>query len=421
MLKKAELLAPAGDLIKLKYAIKFGADAVYAGLPSYSLRVKENKFKYKDLIEGIKFIKENNRKIYLTANIYPRKNFNERKFLEIIGDLYSKEIDALIMSDPGLIKLILDNYDISIHLSVQANATNYLAVKFWKDLGVKRVILPRELTLDEIKHISEKVEDIELEFFVHGSICMAYSGRCLISAYLNRRHANLGQCANCCRWKYKIWLEEEKREGQLMLVEEDKEGTYFFNSRDFCLIKRIPDLLNAGVSSFKIEGRNKTEYYISITTAVYRKAINDLKEGKIPNWNELIKELETAPHRPWLMNFMDEPSDPWLQCYNYSTSIQTHIYLAHLVEGEKKDETLFKALIKNKISKGDVVEVVREDSKFKVKINRILRVIKDKYGKEIALKEVNEISGGLEAYLEIEPLDKKNKIKGYELIRKKKN
>jgi len=420
-LEKLELLLPAGDLVKLKYAFKFGADAVYIGLPYYSLRIKENKFNFQKLIEGIKYAKKIDKKIYITANIYPRKGFNEKNFLNVVDEIYSQGADALIMSDPGLINLVKENFDIPIHLSVQANATNYLAVKFWKKFGVSRVILPRELILEEINFISDKVPDIELEFFVHGSICMAYSGRCLISAYLNKRHANLGQCTNSCRWKYRVWLEEEKRKGQLMLVEEDEKGTYFFNSRDYCLIERLPDLINAGIVSFKVEGRNKSEYYVAIVAKAYRKALDLLKKGEEPNWKELIKELESAPHRPWLTNFMNEPDSPWLQAYDYSTTIQTHTYLAHLIEGKTKiiDGSLFfKANIKNKIVKGQIIEVVKTNKISKAKIEEIFRVVYENENKERLIKE-ESISGGQEGYLLIKPLENEV-LEGYELLRIKK-
>ena len=424
-LEELELLLPAGDLIKLKYAFKFGANAVYAGLPYYSLRIKENKFKYNSLLKAIDYTKKLGKKIYVTVNIYPRGNFNESHFLSVIDEVYSKGADALIMSDPGLIDLVRENFDIPIHLSVQANATNYLAVKFWKKMGLTRVILPRELILEEIKTIHEKVPDIELEFFVHGSICMAYSGRCLISAYMSKRLANLGQCNNACRWNYRVFLEEKERPGQLYYIEEDEFGTYFFNSRDYNLIMRIPELVDAGIISFKVEGRNKTEYYVAVVAKVYRKIIDKIKRGEEiteKEWIEALKELEKAPHRPWLTTFMNERAAPWLQDYNYTSSIQTYWFLGRLF-GKYKDYYLLD--VRHKIKTGDEVEIFSHEIKKGeieeiIKINKAEKLALDDFGMlidneenkrilELALKDKDKresIGGGAKVLIKIKSEDK---------------
>jgi putative protease len=431
-LENLELLLPAGDLTKLFYAFKFGADAVYAGLPYYSLRIKENRFNYEKLLKAIDYTKKLDKKIYITVNIYPRGNFNEQHFLSVIDEIYSKGADALIMSDIGLINLVHENFDIPIHLSVQANATNYLAVKAWKKLGITRVILPRELILEEIKNIREKVPDIELEYFVHGSICIAYSGRCLISAYMSKRLANLGQCNNACRWKYRVYLEEENRPGQLYYIEEDDFGTYFFNSRDYNLLLRLPELIEAGIISFKVEGRNKTEYYVGQVAKAYREALDKIKNKEEPDWEKLMKELDKAPHRPWLTTFMNEKTAPWLQDYNYTTSVQTHWYLGRIIG---KFENYFVFEIKHRVQKNDEVEIINEKE---TKIDIVEEIIKIKEKPELddfgflkeseknkrllnqALRDFDErnvLGGG--AYALIKFKNNLN-LKGYEFVIKKK-
>jgi len=432
-LEGLELLLPAGDLKKLFYAFKFGADAVYAGLPYYSLRIKENKFNYNSLLKAIDYTKKLEKKIYITVNIYPRGNFNEKHFLRIIDEVYSKGADALIMSDIGLISLVNENFDIPVHLSVQANATNYLAVRAWKKLGITRIILPRELILEEIKIIREKVPDVELEFFVHGSICFAYSGRCLISAYMSKRLANLGQCNNACRWKYRVYLEEENRPGQLYYIEEDDFGTYFFNSRDYNLLLRLPELIEAGIISFKVEGRNKTEFYVGQVAKVYREALDKIKNKEEPDWERLMKELNKAPHRPWLTTFMNEKESPWLQDYNYTTSVQSHWYLGRII-GSFNNYFVFE--VKHKIKRGDKVEIINEKSIKEDFVKEIIKIKgrpeldefaflkdneKNKKLMELSLREKDlreSIGGG--AYVLIK-LEKSKELKGFEFVIKEKD
>ena len=332
MAKKIELLAPAGSLEKLKYAIHYGADAVYAGIPDFSMRYRVNKFSEKTLAEGIEYAHKFGKKFYVTVNIYPRnKHFagieKHLKFLRKISAFGGKP-DGIIISDPGVIVLAKKYLPkIPIHLSTQANAANWQAVKFWYELGVKRVVLAREVTLKEIKEIREKVPKIELEYFVHGAMCMSYSGRCILSKWMTGRSANLGDCAQPCRWRYRainnqqlttnnqqpktllMSVEDEKGEFEIDL-EEDANGTYFFNSKDLNLLNYLDELRKAGVDSFKIEGRNKSVYYLATVAKAYRKVIDALgnEVSKLNAIKDGQKELNNLIHRGYTTGFLfDQP------------------------------------------------------------------------------------------------------------------
>lgn len=290
MSKKLELLFPAGNLEKLKYAIAYGADAVYAGVPMFSLRARENQFTWEDLAEAVEYCHSRGKKIYFTANIYAH-NMKIKPFMASFAKMQAMKPDAYIMSDPGLIDLVRTAYpEAEIHLSVQANNTNWAQVKFWKKMGITRVILSRELSLKEVQEIHRECPDVEIEFFVHGAICMAYSGRCLLSNYFSHRDPNQGTCSHSCRWEYKVfkrdvsdedlydstgrpeeyiplkgefYLEERERPGEIMAIDEDEYGTYIMNSRDICLLSYMQELADAGVVSFKVEGRSKTLNYLA--------------------------------------------------------------------------------------------------------------------------------------------------------------
>jgi U32 family peptidase len=273
-----ELLAPAGSLEKSKYALDFGADAIYAGLPDFSLRARINKFDEKQIIEAIKYAHSKNKKIYITTNIFAHNRHLNilQKHLRIFK---SNLPDAFVVSDVGVIEIIKKVLPKAIiHLSTQANTTNWQSAKFWHKQGVKRIVLARELSIDEIKEIHKKVPKMELEYFVHGAMCMAYSGRCLLSSWQVGRSSNLGDCAQNCRWKYK--LVEEKRPNEYIPVEEDLNGTYLLNSKDLCLIEYLNDLKNVGITSFKIEGRAKSVYYLSQVVKAYRAAVDIISNGK---------------------------------------------------------------------------------------------------------------------------------------------
>ena len=318
--KSPELLAPAGSLAMMKNAFAFGADAVYAGQPRYSLRVRNNEFGNLETLGGaIAEAHAAGKQFFVVSNVLPH-NAKVRSYLADMAPVVALKPDALIMADPGLIDLVRETWpDMPVHLSVQANTVNFAAVRFWKKLGVSRIILSRELSLDEVAEIRQECPDIELEVFVHGALCIAYSGRCLLSGYFNHRDSNQGTCTNSCRWDYKVkpgtenaagdvqinahssspaskvWLlEEQERPGELMPIEEDEHGPYIMNSKDLRAIEHVQRLVEIGVDSLKIEGRTKSPYYVARTAQVYRQAIDDAVAGR-PLDPKLLGELEAWP------------------------------------------------------------------------------------------------------------------------------
>lgn len=331
MTKKLELLMPAGNLDKLKYAIAYGADAVYAGVPMFSLRARENQFTWETLSEAVEYCHSRGKKIYFTANIYAH-NVKIGPFMKSFERMEALKPDAYIMSDPGLIYLVRKNFpDAEIHLSVQANNTNWAQVEFWKEIGIKRVILSRELSLREVKEIHGKCPDIEIEFFVHGAICMAYSGRCLLSNYFSHRDPNQGTCSHSCRWEYKVfkkdaspdelydstgrpedyqeltgefYLEERERPGEKLPIDEDEYGTYIMNSRDMCLLSYMQELADAGVVSFKVEGRSKTVNYIAGVGRAYRPALDAVEKNEEYDIMGLSEEVFAISNRGYTPGFL---------------------------------------------------------------------------------------------------------------------
>ncbi len=320
-----ELLAPAGDLEKMKIAFAFGADAVYFGLPDFSLRARINKFDSQAIEEAAKYCREKNKKFYMTFNIYAHNSHLEKlsKQLDFVKKI---KPDALIISDPGILNVVKREIpEMEIHLSTQANVTNFEAAQFWFEQGIRRVILAREVGLDEIREIKEKIPELELEYFVHGAMCMSYSGRCILSKWMTNRSANLGDCAQPCRWKYHIENQKTfERGGHLrvvddqnrfeMDVEEDQNGTYFFNSYDLNLIEHLEALVEAGVDSFKIEGRAKSVYYVAIATRAYRKVLDAIiEDGSKNEIKKIIREqkleLDKLSNRGYWTGFLlgDEP------------------------------------------------------------------------------------------------------------------
>ncbi len=292
---KPELLAPAGNLKKAKTALAFGADALYAGVPSFSLRSRINEFDVRRLERIIRYAHAMDRKVYVTVNIFAH-NRHLSKVAEHIKKIRESGADGVIVSDPGVLDIVKKNWPkANIHLSTQANCTNWQAARFWYRQGVKRIISARETTLEEVKEIRNKVPEVELEYFVHGAMCMAYSGRCFLSEYFRGRSANLGDCAHPCRWRYDL---VEKTSGGSLEIEEDGSGSFFLNSKDLCLIKHLKELKEAGIRSFKIEGRTKSVYYVATVVGAYRRAIDILfdKKIKIKDKNKetdfLYKELE---------------------------------------------------------------------------------------------------------------------------------
>ncbi len=305
---KIELLAPAGNMDKMKTALAHGADAVYAGIPDFSLRVRINDFDMEKIKEAKEYCHARGKKIYITINIFAH-NHHIDKLPSYVRKLKKIGVDALIISDPGIISVVKKVWpEAEIHLSTQANCTNWQAAKFWHDLGVKRVILGREATLDEIREIKKRVPKLDLEVFVHGAMCMSYSGRCFLSKYFVDRSGNLGDCVQPCRWKYntkttnkddeelngeRLFIAEERRGDQPLELVEEEHGSYILNSKDLCLLKYIKDLREAGVMSFKIEGRAKSAYYQAMVAGIYSRVVNNLDTITTREINKLYKELET--------------------------------------------------------------------------------------------------------------------------------
>ncbi len=361
---KFELLAPAGDLEKLKAAVVYGADAVYFGGEMFSLRAGAGNLTIEEMREGTAFAHERGAKCYLTVNIFAH-NEDVDELKAYLQRLKTVDIDAFIVSDPGVMELIWDAMpDAEIHLSTQANMTSYTTANFWRKMGVKRLVLARELTFKEIREIREKLpEDTELEAFVHGAMCISYSGRCLLSNFMIERDANRGQCAHPCRWKYS--LVEEKRPGEYYPVEEDERGTYILNSRDLCMIEHIPDIVDAGIMSAKIEGRMKSVFYVATIVHAYRRAIDayfdDPENYRVdPKWLEEVKKVS---HREFTTGFFY--NQPTNRDQNYQTSAYTREYSFVGVVREYDEKTGY-AIVeqRNKMVLGDEIEVFGPDIDF---------------------------------------------------------
>ena len=357
---KLELLAPAGDLEKLKIAVLYGADAVYIGGEAYGLRAKAKNFTKEKMAEGIAFAHERGKKVYVTANIYA----HNQDFVGMAD--YFKEVEALgadglLISDLGVFAVAREAVpNMEIHISTQANNTNFESAKMWYQLGARRVVVARELSLGEIKEIREKIpEDMDIEAFVHGAMCISYSGRCLLSNYMAGRDANKGACAHPCRWKYH--LVEESRPGEYMPIEENERGTYIYNSKDLCMITHIPDLIAAGIQSFKIEGRMKTPFYVGTVVKAYREAIDDylkdpaLYEKKLPYY---LEEISKASHRDYTTAFYYGKPDGDEQVYTNNSYIREYDFIG-MVESQWNEETgLAKVMQRNKFSVGEEIEVM---------------------------------------------------------------
>lgn len=384
-----ELLAPAGSPEKLKYAIHYGADAVYCGLPDFSMRRRINSFSEKSLAEAVKFVHKKGKKIYVTVNIYPHNKslapiVRHLKFLEKL------KVDAIILSDPGVLSLA-KRYasSIPIHLSTQANAINWQAVKFWAIQGVERVILAREVTLKEMAEIHEKVPEVEIECFVHGAMCMSYSGRCVLSKWMTGRSANLGDCAQPCRWEYSVNYElgtnvrmknsEEiktmtvidKKKEFIIDLEEDKNGTYFFNSKDLNLLAHLNKLKRAGIMSLKVEGRNKSVSYLATVIRAYRKVLDNLKSKKI--LREQSSELKKLMHRGYTTGFMfDREPEHNFQKSHEKTKYE---FVGEVVASKK---SVITAIVHNAIYKKDRLEIIDPEKNTPVRIKEILNQEKKK-------------------------------------------
>ena len=394
-----ELLAPAGDINKLKYAIYYGADAVYAAGNNFGLRAKSTNFSEIHLKEAVKFCHKYSRKIYITVNIFAH-NSDIEQLPEYLTFLNKIGVDALIISDPGVFSLAKEFApDVDIHVSTQANVTSWSAVDFWYKRGAKRIILARELGIKEITEIKRKVPNIELEMFVHGAMCMSYSGRCLISAFLNNRSANRGLCTQPCRWEYN--LVEKSRPGEFFEIEEDKRGSYFFNSKDLNLIKRMPQIKKAGIDSIKIEGRMKSLYYVATVTRAYRAAIEAGINIVSTNTQE---ELNKVSHRYYSEAFFDKFDSSETQYYGSSAYIRNYQFVGEIIE--VKGISAFIS-IKAKFCIGDEIEFIFPERKNDFKI--IVKSIFNKENEMIQLTKPNTIIR----------LDLDKKISKWGIVRKK--
>ena len=404
---KPELLSPAGTLKNMRYAFAYGADAVYAGQPRYSLRVRNNDFKLENLAQGIQEAHDLGKKLYVVSNIAPH-NAKLKTYIKDMQPVVDMKPDALIMSDPGLIMMVREAFpEQEVHLSVQANAINWASVKFWEQQGIKRVILSRELSLDEIEEIRQRCPDIELEVFVHGALCMAYSGRCLLSGYINKRDPNQGTCTNACRWKYDVHeakenetgdviavqaeapavqietpeptlgegastdniylLQEGNRPGEYMPAFEDEHGTYIMNSKDLRAIQHVERLTKMGVDSLKIEGRTKSFYYVARTAQLYRQAIEDAVAGKEFNPN-LMRQLEGLAHRGYTEGFLRRHVHDEYQNYEYGYSVSDTQQFCGELTGNRNPAGLAEIDVKNKFSVGDSVELMTPQGNMNLKI-----------------------------------------------------
>ena len=403
---RPELLSPAGTLKSMRYAFAYGADAVYAGQPRYSLRVRNNEFDHANLKLGIDEAHALGKQFYVVVNIAPH-NAKLKTFIKDLAPVVAMGPDALIMSDPGLIMLIRQHFpEMTIHLSVQANAVNWATVKFWHQQGVSRVILSRELSLEEIGEIRQQVPEMELEVFVHGALCMAYSGRCLLSGYINKRDPNQGTCTNACRWEYKtheakenelgevmhqyepiavqraeptlgigkptdelFLLEDSTRPGEFMEVSEDEHGTYIMNSKDLRAVQHVERLVGMGVHSLKIEGRTKSHYYVARTAQVYRKAIDDAVAGK-PFDKSLMDTLESLAHRGYTEGFLRRHVHDEYQNYEHGFSLsERQQFVGELTGGRRNGMAEVK--VKNRFAVGDKLELMTPQGNLNLRLERL--------------------------------------------------
>lgn len=352
----AELLAPAGDKEKFQSALHFGADAIYLGGPAFGLRKAPKNFSREDLEEAVSLAHREKKAVHVTLNILPHD-----KDLEGLDDYLSFldriKVDACIISDPGIFMEARKKTRIPLHVSTQASVTNSKTVAFWRDLGAERVVLARELSLDEMKRIHKEVPDIDLEVFVHGAMCISYSGRCLLSNYMTGRDANQGDCAQACRWKYRLM--EEKRPGQYFPIEESDQGTFIMNSKDLCLLPYLPDLMEAGIKSFKIEGRVKSQYYVSTVVHVYREAMDALRKGTFTKdlVDRLLMELEKTSHRDYTTGFLFGNPGREGQNYRSTSYIQDYDFLG-LVKAYDPNKGAALIEERNRFARGDQVEIM---------------------------------------------------------------
>lgn len=376
-MRKPELLVPASSLEVLKVAVIFGADAVYIGGEAFGLRAKAKNFSMADMQEGIRFAHKHNVKVYVTANILAHNEDLDgvRKYFQELKEIGP---DALIISDPGVFEIAGEVCpEIERHVSTQANNTNYGTFLFWHRQGAKRVVTARELSLEEIRQIRAKIpDDLEIETFIHGAMCISYSGRCLLSNYFTGRDANRGACTHPCRWKYAVV--EESRPGEYLPVYENERGTFIFNSKDLCMIEHLPDILNSGIDSLKIEGRMKTALYVATVARTYRKAIDDyqsdpkLYEKNMPWYQE---QISNCTYRQFTTGFFYGKPSEEAQIYDNNTYIQEYTYLG--IVGERDERGYYTIEQRNKFSVGETIEIMKPDGQ---NIPATVRAIFDEEG-----------------------------------------
>ena len=379
-MKHPELLIPASSLEVLKTAVVFGADAVYIGGEAFGLRAKAKNFSMEEIQEGIAFAHAHDVKVYITANILAHNGdlSGVRAYFEELKEIRP---DALIISDPGVFMIAREVCpEIDIHISTQANNTNYGTYQFWHQLGARRVVTARELSMSELKEIREKAPaDLEMETFIHGAMCISYSGRCLLSNYFTGRDANRGACTHPCRWKYAIV--EETRPGEYMPVYENERGTYIFNSKDLCMIEHIPELIDSGIDSFKIEGRMKTALYVATVARTYRKAIDDYLESPElyrENMDWYLDQISNCTYRQFTTGFFFGKPDESAQIYDNNTYVKEYTYLG--IIGECTADGLYRIEQRNKFSVGEQIEIMKPDGR---NIPVVVRRIVDEEGQEM--------------------------------------
>ncbi len=422
---------PAGDMEKLKYAFAYGADAVYVGAPMFSLRARTNGFTMPLLQEAVDYVRALpwNKKIYFTANIYAH-NMKIKPFLAHFKKMVEMKPDAFIMADPGLINIVRKQYpDIEIHLSVQANNTNWAQAEFWYELWIKRIILSREISIKEMKEIHEKVPNIELEAFVHGAICMAYSGRCLISNYLSHRDPNQGTCSHSCRWEYKVfkderseenlevvtgrpedyeeltgnfYLEEKERPGEIMDIDEDEYGTYLMNSRDLCAIDYIQELTDAGIISFKVEWRNKTVNYIASVGLAYKEALKKVEAWEPYDSELLSRELFGIANRGYIPGFLAGNPNTNAQFYERNGTYGTMAFVWILREYDEKNKYV-RVEVKNTFKLWDMIELVSPSGTKQIEVSKIYKTtINHSVWEQEAMQQEAEYSFDIDSAEEVD-------------------
>lgn len=361
-LNKPELLIPAGNLEALKIAVSYGADAVYIGGELYGLRAKAKNFSIEDMKAGIEYAHAHGAKVYVTANIIAH-NRDLIGVREYFMELKTIKPDAVIIADPGILMIAKEVMpEMELHISTQANSTNFLGFNFWHQYGVSRVVAARELSLEEIKVIRENIpEELEIEAFIHGAMCMSYSGRCLLSNYFTGRGANQGACTHPCRWNYHLM--EETRPGEYYPVFENERGTYIFNSKDLCMIEYIPQIIDAGINSLKIEGRMKTLLYVATVARTYRKAIDDYMEDPakyLDNIPYYLEEIKKCSYRPYTTGFYFNKPDEESQIYDSNSYIRNYVFIG-IVIGKDEDRNLVFVEQRYKFSVGDTIEIMKKD------------------------------------------------------------